>query len=531
LELDLAVRIGRGHAASVGAIALLVIALLIGFGAANHDAVLVRQEFTPTLRSCNDMIRLSDELRIDQTDYFRAEPLVAGAEARFKHHVAEWRDAQQEAYVVPASQQDRGMLDAIGHRFDQLLRVDVGLRRALAQGKSAVAQRQYANEAQQASDALANAIRTLRRTLLARLNLDEVAESQMLWNLERVAFLIAGTAVCLVLFAWRRTVADIVVPLRALQAGVSAVAAGDYVEVHHSAASRTYQIAALEQAYNGMVATVFRLTHQLQEVNAGLERDVANRTAELTDANMMLERQVGELQALDRMKSNFMAVVSHELLTPINFITGFGSMLEDGLLGPLEPRQQHAVGKMLGGASRLTRMVRNVLEYAQLAAGRLELRPGNVDYGALVTEGVQAARLKAVEQQQSLELTLPASLPLAWGDAERLAQILAELLDNASKFTAPGGRLRVAVSSTENQLVTVVSDSGVGIQLAALPDITKPFVQADASLTRQHGGLGLGLAIVYHLVTGLGGTIEVRSSPGEGTSVTYSIPRADSGRG
>jgi hypothetical protein len=130
LELDLAVRIGRGHAASVGAIALLVIAMLMGFGAANHDGFMVRQEFTPALRCCGDMSRLLDELRLDEADYFTNGLFVAGAEARFKQHVGEWQDAKQEAYRVSSSLQDRTFLDAIGHRFDQLLRVDALMRQS-----------------------------------------------------------------------------------------------------------------------------------------------------------------------------------------------------------------------------------------------------------------------------------------------------------------------------------------------------------------------------------------------------------------
>jgi signal transduction histidine kinase len=234
---------------------------------------------------------------------------------------------------------------------------------------------------------------------------------------------------------------------------------------------------------------------------------------------------VAELQTLDQLKSQFMAVMSHELLTPINFIVGFGSALEDELLGPLNDKQHETMGKMLAGAERLTRMVRNTLEYSQLQAGKLEYLPQTIDYAEVLQNVRDGLADRLAKRGQTLDVTLPDGPVDLWADPDRARQILDELLDNASKFSPDGARLRLCVTVGDDVVTTEIADSGVGIPENALPHLFTPFYQVDFSRTREHGGMGLGLAIAYHLVARMGGSMLVSSEPGAGTTITFTLPR------
>jgi signal transduction histidine kinase len=220
----------------------------------------------------------------------------------------------------------------------------------------------------------------------------------------------------------------------------------------------------------------------------------------------------------------FVAITSHELLTPIVFIVGFASTLEDGILGPLAPSQAEAVGKILAGAERLTRMVRNTLEYSYLEAGQLAIHPDQVDLAEIARNATEPRVEQAAESGVALDLALPAGAVPAWTDPDRTGQLLTELLDNALKFTPQGGRVRVAVRETPDGAVCEVSDTGPGIPPDALGRLAQPFYQLDSTMTRRHGGLGLGLALAYGLARLLKGRLEVRSAVGQGTTFRLVLP-------
>ncbi|MDB5100073.1 MAG: multi-sensor signal transduction histidine kinase, partial [Cyanobacteria bacterium RYN_339] len=224
--------------------------------------------------------------------------------------------------------------------------------------------------------------------------------------------------------------------------------------------------------------------------------------------------------------SDFLANMSHELLTPLNFIVGFGSSLEDGLQGPLNAAQQATVGKMLAGADRLTRMVRNTLDYTQLQAGKLVVRPNAVDYAGMVRQVAVDARLALDVRGQELTLDVPTELPPVQADEHRLRQVLDELLDNASRFSPDGAVLRLTVLAGPDLVTTEVADPGEGIPAEALPLLFTPFYQVNSTRTRGHTGMGLGLAIAFHLVAKMKGSMLVSSQPNVGTTIRFSLPRA-----
>jgi signal transduction histidine kinase len=360
---------------------------------------------------------------------------------------------------------------------------------------------------------------------LYRIKLAQVQEATALQNrstdvIRALALAVTLMGALLTAYLWRRASRDIVAPLTTLQQAATALASGHFVEVSHPAAHKTWVIYDLQRDFNLMAA-------QLQRTNHQLEDQVAERTRELSSSYQRLETLVEELKSLDLLKAEFMAVTSHELLTPLNFIVGFGSSLEDGLMGELAPKQAEAVHKMLLGAERLTRMVRNILDMSQIEFGEVAIWIEPIDYRRLVQSTVAEFQPRLEMKRQHLALTLPDEVPPVLADPDRTRQVLAELLDNAIKFSAEGHEIVVRIRPNADSVSTEVEDQGIGITAEALPDLFKPFFQVDSSKTREAGGLGLGLPNAHHLVHQMGGSITVTSRPGSGSRFQFTLPRAD----
>ncbi|MFP5501813.1 MAG: sensor histidine kinase, partial [Candidatus Sericytochromatia bacterium] len=373
--------------------------------------------------------------------------------------------------------------------------------------------------------------RRLRELNQEAIVFSQTREDRYMLLTEVLAALAVGLGVLLAGLTWWRSSRDIVQPLLAIESGMAALAAGGQPLVHHPRSGMTRELESLEAGFNRLVASLGEAKADLREANETLEAQVADRTEALSSANARLERNVEELRAVDAVKSRFMTVVSHELLTPINFITGYGSALEDELMGPLQEGQHKAVRRMLEGAQRLTRLVRNAIEATQLESGELAIAPVSAPVEPVTAAAVAAMRPLAETKGQLLEVAVPADLPDVLADPERLEQVLVELLDNAIKFTAEGGKVRLTASPREGGLVLSVSDTGVGIAPEALPSLFDRFYQEDSSRTRRHGGLGLGLSISRSLVEGMNGRLEVHSRLGEGTTVIVTLPLAAAAEG
>lgn len=259
-------------------------------------------------------------------------------------------------------------------------------------------------------------------------------------------------------------------------------------------------------------------------------RDITERKqaeAELARRNQDLSRANAELLEVDRYKNNFLSIVSHELRTPLNFITGFASILEDEVVGPLNPQQHAYVAKILSGADRLLHMVNDLLDMNRMLAGRFTLDPQPVDYRALVAEVVEAHQSLARAKQVTLEASVEVSQPV-WIDPLRIAQVLRHLVDNAVKFTGAGGRVRVRAlvepGEAEDRLVTQVTDTGSGIASEDLPKLFVTFKQLNMSATREAGGMGLGLSLSKGIVEAHGGELGVLSERGRGSTFWFTLP-------
>ena len=249
---------------------------------------------------------------------------------------------------------------------------------------------------------------------------------------------------------------------------------------------------------------------QIEDLNVGLEVKVRERTAELEQA--------------DRLRSQFLSHVSHELKTPLTSIKGFLQNLLDGLTGPLNEKQQRYLSRMLENSNRLIRMIEDLLDRTRIQSGRLDLVPGEIDLWPCVADAVEQLRLLAQAKQQTLEALAPPVPLMVWADRDRLIQVVMNLVQNAVKFTPEAGSITVTVRQ-ENQTLAGVSvrDTGPGIPPEFLDQIFDPFfrVKQVRSGTK---GLGLGLSIVRTLVELQGGTIAAQSEPGQGAELSFTIP-------
>jgi signal transduction histidine kinase len=232
------------------------------------------------------------------------------------------------------------------------------------------------------------------------------------------------------------------------------------------------------------------------------------------------EEARAEAEAANRMKDDFLATLSHELRTPLNAILGWSRLLKGGRLKPADVDEGHAVIER--NARALVRLVEDLLDVSRIAAGTLRLEVQPVDLVEVV-EAALAAVLPAAEAKGvRIDTALDALAGPVTGDPARLQQVVWNLLSNAVKFTPEGGRVRVLLGRDGSHAVLSVRDTGRGIRPEFLPRVFDRFRQADASTTRRHGGLGLGLSIVKQLVEMHGGGVRAES-PGEDRGSTFTV--------
>jgi PAS domain S-box-containing protein len=232
--------------------------------------------------------------------------------------------------------------------------------------------------------------------------------------------------------------------------------------------------------------------------------------------NARLFRKADEL---NRLKDEFLATLSHEMRTPLSAVLGWSRMLATGELDPSKVRQ--AIDAIHRNAQAQAKIVDDILDVARGMGGdlRLDLKP--FDLVETVRASVDAVSPTAGGKQIQITVDAPIAVAIV-GDPNRLQQVVWNLLSNALKFTPPGGRVTVVVGTDGGYAELRVTDTGMGIPAAFLPHVFDKFRQADASFTRQHGGLGLGLAIAHHLVELHSGSIDARSG-GEGSGATFVV--------
>ena len=256
-----------------------------------------------------------------------------------------------------------------------------------------------------------------------------------------------------------------------------------------------------------------------RHVAVAAERRRAERERETLLARAQAAR--AEAEAANRAKDEFLAVLSHELRTPMNAILGWARILSSAELDP--ETSSRAVHAILRGALNQMQLIDDLLDVSRITEGKLNLDLGHVALDVVVEAAVESVRPLAVAKDLQLQTALRSpSPPIVLGDSQRLQQVVGNLLANAIKFTDAGGRIAVCVVADETSAVVTVADTGKGIAPALLPHVFDRFRQADTSTTRAHAGLGLGLAIVRHLVQLHGGTVRAESD-GEGRGATFVV--------
>ncbi|MBI2358363.1 MAG: GAF domain-containing protein [Deltaproteobacteria bacterium] len=237
-----------------------------------------------------------------------------------------------------------------------------------------------------------------------------------------------------------------------------------------------------------------------------------------------MAKLAGDLARSNRVKDEFLSVMSHELRTPLNVVMGYIGLLSDGFLGEVNPKQKEAVDKVLSHTKVQLAMVNNILQATQLEAetGKIEIQ------GVQLSEFLRILRSDfCLPRDKQLEVIwdYPSDLPLIRTDSGKLKQILQNLINNAIKFTERGCvAISVRCDSEAETIRFQVADTGIGIPEDSIPAIFEMFRQVDSSETRSYGGVGLGLYIVKKFTDLLGGTIEVDSAPGKGSTFTVVLP-------
>jgi signal transduction histidine kinase len=238
-------------------------------------------------------------------------------------------------------------------------------------------------------------------------------------------------------------------------------------------------------------------------------------------------RDVTREAELEKMKENFVAVVSHELRTPLNALMGLTEMLQEGIYGAMNEKQVSITERLMTNITRLLSMVGDLLDEAQIGAGKLSINP-QVFKTASLLENLHSTMDKiAIDKGLALSSNLDPSLPQnIVGDHQRLQQILVNLVTNAIKFTEKGGVHVSILREEQDHWKIEVTDTGIGIAETEVPYIFETFRQASntAMRTRQHGGFGLGLSIVKQLVELMNGRITVASQTEQGSTFTVLLP-------
>lgn len=257
-------------------------------------------------------------------------------------------------------------------------------------------------------------------------------------------------------------------------------------------------------------------------------RRILHGLAQLASLAIERGRLLDALERANRLKDDFVATMSHELRTPLNIIIGYVDLLLDGAFGSLDGEQVDIVHHVQRSARDLLSMIESTLEVSRLDTGRVEIHVAPVAADALLESLVADIRADPDHSARALRLDVAADLPELVTDAVRLRIILRNLIGNAVKFT-PSGEVEVSARRVPQGVELAVRDEGIGIPTESLDEIFDPFRQLDSSNTRAFGGVGLGLYVVKRLTELLGGSIDVESVLGKGSTFRVTLPLRSTG--
>ncbi len=272
-----------------------------------------------------------------------------------------------------------------------------------------------------------------------------------------------------------------------------------------------------------------QMEQQLREKNEQLDaqnEELQTQAEELTAQKQELIEKTIAVERANQLKSEFLANMSHELRTPLNVIIGFSELMSDEVPGKINTEQKQCLADILDSSRHLLNLINGVLDLSKIESGKMEFKQEKVALGEIIASLSRTMLPILTPRKQSLDVTVEDGLPLVWADESKLAQVLLNLVDNASKFSPDGGKLRIeAVRDGDWCLVSVI-DSGIGIREEDQERIFEPFSRLDDPQFRSRGGTGLGLTLARQIVELYGGRIWVESEYGQGSRFTFTLPRA-----
>jgi len=260
-------------------------------------------------------------------------------------------------------------------------------------------------------------------------------------------------------------------------------------------------------------------------VEVGGLSETAALGAAFNEMAEQLEREASQREVLDRLKDEFVLTASHELRSPLTSVQGFAELLmleRDNLT----PRQVETVGVILDNSRHLVRLLNDLLDLARSDAGRLVIRPQPTELAPLIEDSVRLMRAQTDAANQSLSARIDPDLPAVEAEADRIRQVLVNLLTNAHEYSPEGASISVMAQVADAEMEIAVSDNGPGIPPDQLEHIFERFVRGEAGLTQRVGGTGLGLPISKSLVELHGGRLEVDSTVGVGSTFSFRLPLA-----
>ncbi len=238
-------------------------------------------------------------------------------------------------------------------------------------------------------------------------------------------------------------------------------------------------------------------------------------------------RDVTGEREVDRLKSELVSLVSHELRSPLTAISGYVDLLLAGDVGEMDPNQQEFLGIVKKNTGRLVELTTDLLDLAHIESGSIELKRSAVDLARVVADVAAMFRVQIEGKGQRLVLHLPDGLPLVWGDADRLTQIVINLVSNAHKYTPADGAITIAARPEGAMVCLEVRDTGIGLVPEDQARLFTRFFRVRDRVGQAAGGSGLGLAITRSLVELHGGEIAVESAPGTGSTFSVTLPAAE----
>ena len=275
------------------------------------------------------------------------------------------------------------------------------------------------------------------------------------------------------------------------------------------------EIGIVVRSFNDMLDHIADRAAELSKTNSELQREVDERKRVERDRVDALERE----REANRLKDEFLATLSHELRTPMNAVLGWARVLRSTSAD--EMTRERGLASIERNARTQARLIEDLLEISRIVTGKLRLQLREVDLAAIVDTAVDIVKPAALAKRLQVTVRIDVRPALTQGDPDRLQQVIWNLLSNAVKFTPLDGAVMVELSRKDGYVLTV-QDSGPGIESKFLPHVFDAFRQADGTSTREHGGLGLGLAIARQLVEAHGGTIQAQSA-GTDRGATFDV--------